>query len=208
MFSILVKIDGFLSRRRNAALLHVVLGFFLILKVFDWYSYSAYSNLLPMMPILIVAGLSLYYGFFRRKFDPSGKQNLLLRLVQATTFFVFAFVMLRVGHPVDYYGLFIWTVLTLILMLTERRIFDDTVVYLDENGVRIPGFFKDHIVAWEKLENVVVRHDFVTFFHRNNKYLQFQVMQTLSELEVAKMNAFCKEKLEREETSNIKSSQS
>lgn len=208
MFSILVKIDGFLSRRRNAALLHVVLGFFLILKVFDWYSYSAYSNLLPMMPILIVAGLSLYYGFFRRKFDPSGKQNLWLRLVQATTFFVFAFVMLRVGHPVDYYGLFIWTALTLILMLTERRIFDDTVVYLDENGVRIPGYFKDHMVAWEKLENVVVRHDFVTFFHRNNKYLQFQVMQTLSELEVAKMNAFCKEKLEREETSNIKSSQS
>ena len=208
MFSILVKIDGFLSRRRNAALLHVVLGFFLILKVFDWYSYSAYSNLLPMTPILIVAGLSLYYGFFRRKFDPSGKQNLWLRLVQATTFFVFAFVMLRVGHPVDYYGLFIWTALTLILMLTERRIFDDTVVYLDENGVRIPGYFKDHMVAWEKLENVVVRHDFVTFFHRNNKYLQFQVMQTLSELEVAKMNAFCKEKLEREETSNIKSSQS
>ena len=116
--------------------------------------------------------------------------------------------MLRVGHPVDYYGLFIWTALTLILMLTERRIFEDTVVYLDENGVRIPGYFKDHMVAWEKLENVVVRHDFVTFFHRNNKYLQFQVMQTLSELEVAKMNAFCKEKLEREETSNIKSSQS
>ena len=75
MFSILVKIDGFLSRRRNAALLHVVLGFFLILKVFDWYSYSAYSNLLPMMPILIVAGLSLYYGFFRRKFDPSGTRR-------------------------------------------------------------------------------------------------------------------------------------
>ena len=128
-----------------------------------------------------------------------------LRLVQATTFLVFAFVMLRVGRSIDYYGLFIWTALTLILLLTERRIFNDTVIYIEEDGVRIPGYFKDHLVRWDKMENVVVRHDFVTFFHRDNKYLQFQVMQTLSELEVAKMNAFCKEKLEQPETSNTQS---
>ena len=205
MFSILVKIEGFLSRRRNASLLHVVLGFFLVLKAFDWYSITAYSNILPVFPILIVAGLSIYYGLFRKKFDPAGKQNMWLRLVQATTFRVFAFVMLRVGRSIDYYGLFIWTALTLILLLTERRIFNDTVIYIEEDGVRIPGYFKDHLVRWNKMENVVVRHDFVTFFHRDNKYLQFQVMQTLSELEVAKMNAFCKEKLEQPETSNTQS---
>jgi hypothetical protein len=42
----------------------------------------------------------------------------------------------------------------------------------------------------------VVREDFITVFNNNKKYLQYQVMQDLSTLEVAKMNAYCKEKVE------------
>lgn len=205
MYTIQIKIDGFESRRRNAGLLHIVLGFFLILKAFDWYTYTVYTSILPVLPILLVAALSLYYGFFRKRTDPSGKQNVWLRLIQATTFLVFAFVMLRVGKAWDYYGLFIWAALTLILLISERKVFNDTVICMDENGVHIPGYYKDYVVKWEKLESVVVRHDFVTFFYHNKKYLQFQVMQTLSELEVAKMNAFCKEKIEQPETANSKS---
>ena len=41
-----------------------------------------------------------------------------------------------------------------------------------------------------------MREDFITLFHIRQKYLQFQVLQDLSTLEIAKMNAFCKEQLE------------
>jgi len=42
-----------------------------------------------------------------------------------------------------------------------------------------------------------VREDFITIFHIREKYLQYQVMQDLSTLEVAKMNAFCRDKIEQ-----------
>jgi hypothetical protein len=87
---------------------------------------------------------------------------------------------------------------SIVLMFSEKRIFQQTTVYFDEPGVKIPGYYRDHLIKWEELSEVVVREDFLTIFHVNQKYLQFQVMQDLSTLEVAKMNAFCREKVEGE----------
>ena len=69
--------------------------------------------------------------------------------------------------------------------------------FFDESGIRIPGNYKDYLVKWDELTEVVVREDFLTFFHIKKKYLQYQVMQDLSTLEVAKLNAFCREQIER-----------
>lgn len=200
MYSIMVKIEGFESRRRNAGLLHIILGFFLILKAFDFYSLSLHQNMLSMIPVLVVAAASLYYGFFRRRIDPSGKNNIWLRLIQAASFLAFGFAMMKVGRPIDYWGLFLWAALSLVLIASERRAFVDTTIYIGEQGVTVPGYYKDHLIAWDELNEIVIRHDFVTLFHHNKKYLQFQVMQTLSELELAKMNAFCRENLEEDGT--------
>jgi hypothetical protein len=205
MFSIMVKIEGFENRRRNAGLLHIVLGFFLVMKAISFYGYTAYTNILSTMPFLVVAGISLYYGFFRRRIDPTGKNNFWLRLIQAATFIVFAGAMIKVGQPLDYYGLLVWALLTILLLATERKAFIDTVLYIDDSGIKIPGYYKDHLVGWNKISEVVIRHDFMTIFHRNKKYLQYQVMQTLSELELAKMNAFCLESIEASAETEIES---
>lgn len=198
MYTVLVKVDGFDSRRRNSALLHIVLGFYLVLKAFDFYGYSEFSNFFSILPVLAVAAASLYYGFFRRRIDPSGRHNVSLRIIQATTFIAFGIAMIKVGKQIDYYGLFVWAILTVLLLVSERKIFTDTIIYFQKEGVKVPGYYKDYLLEWPELEEVVVRHDFITIFNKNKKYLQFQVMQTLSELEVAKMNAFCKEELEKQ----------
>ncbi len=120
-----------------------------------------------------------------------------MRLLQIATLLVFGYIMTREGRPMDYYGLFVWALLMVLLLISERKIFSDTLVYFDENGITVPGDYKNRQLSWEEVDDVVVRHDFVTIFHRK-KYLQYQVMQTLSELEVAKLNAFCREKVEPE----------
>jgi hypothetical protein len=205
MYYITVKIESIESKRRNAGLLHVILGIFLVLKTFDYYHYINYSTVIPIIPLLIVAALSLYYGFFRKTFDYSGNFNQWLRILQVATFTLFAFAMIRVGKPLDYYGLFLWAFLSLILLFSERRIFKESIIVLSDKGVLIPAFYKDQLVEWTELTDIIIRQDFVTIFNRNDKYLQFQVMQTLSELELAKMNAFCKEKLEvKQEVEQLK----
>lgn len=200
MYSITVKIEGIESRRRSAGLLHSVIGFFMIINAANYYRSTQYKNFWPVATFLLVASFSLFYGFFRRKIDLSAQFNYWLRLIQLISFTALGFLVLRTGKTVDYLGVFAFAFLCIVLLFSERKIFQETVVYIEEAGIKVPGYYKDHLVKWEDLREVVIREDFVTLFHIRQKYLQFQVMQDLSTLEVAKMNAFCKEKIERVKT--------
>jgi hypothetical protein len=196
MYSIAVRIEGIESRKRSAGILHIVIGFFMIFNASNYYRFTNYKNVLPIAFILLVASISLFYGFFRKKMDLAAHYNYYLRLVQVISFTVLGFFMIGTGRSSDYIGVFVFALLCIVLMFSERRIFHDTTVYFSEKGIKIPGYYTDHMVKWDEISEVVVREDFLTIFNRKKKYLQYQVMQDLSTLEVAKMNAFCKEKAE------------
>jgi len=196
MFSITVRIDGIENRRRNAGLLHVVIGFFMIINIATYYRYTAYNSFLPLIPLLLIASISLFYGLFRKKLDWNAKYNFWLRLIQFISFIILGIAMTTVGRSLDYIGIFIFALLSIMLLFSEKRLFQETLIRIDENGIVIPGIYKDHLVEWKELSNVVIREDFITIFHEKQKYLQYQVNEDLSTLEVAKMNAFCKERIE------------
>jgi hypothetical protein len=196
MYTVAVKIEGLEKRRRSTGLIHVIMGFFLFIKSLDLYKYLDEKSVTPILPFVIVAIVSLVYGFFRRRLDPFAKHNPGLRLLQVVAFASFAVVMFRIDRTIDVIGLSIWACLSSVLFFSEKRVFQETVLTFTKEGIRIPGSYKEHLVEWGILESVTIRHDFITLFHQGKKYLQYQVMQDLSELEVVKMNAFCKEQIE------------
>lgn len=198
MYSIAVKIDGIESRRRSAGLLHVLVGFFMIFHVSNYYRVTHYQHFWTVAFILLIASFSLFYGFFRKKIDLSAQYNYWLRLIQLICFTILGILLTQTERPVHYLGVFVFALLCIILLFSEKKIFQETIIYLDEAGIRIPGYYRDHLVKWKDISEVIIREDFITLFHIKQKYLQFQVMQNLSTLEVAKMNAFCREKVEGE----------
>ena len=111
-------------------------------------------------------------------------------------FYCLGFLMISTGRSSDYIGVFVFALLCIVLMFSERRIFLETTVYFNEDGIKIPGYYRDHFVEWNEISEIIVREDFITIFNINKKYLQYQVVQDLSTLEVAKINAFCQEKVE------------
>jgi hypothetical protein len=198
MYSVTVRIEGIESRRRSAGLLHLVIGFFMILAASNYYRYKQDIGFASLMLVLLVASFSIFYGLFRRKVDLSVRYNFHLRLLQLLTFGYLAIRMFPVAHKIDIVSLVLFMLLCLTLLFSERRIFSETTIFIDKTGIRIPGIFKEHQLGWEELNDVVIREDFITFFHKQDKYLQFQVKQDLSTLEVAKMNAFCREQLDQQ----------
>jgi hypothetical protein len=167
-----------------------------LIKSLDFYKYLGESSVTPIALFTAVAIISLVYGFFRRRLDITAKHNAGIRLLQTISFLSFGILMYRLGKTVDYASLFLWAFLTLLLFFSEKKIFQETLLYFTNEGIKVPGTYKEHLVEWNVLESVTVRHDFITLFHSGKKYLQYQVMQDLSELEVVKMNAFCKEHIE------------
>lgn len=197
MYTVAVRIEGMDRRRRSTSLVHAILGFFLVMKSFDLYHYIQNRSIVPALPFLAVGIASLFYAFFRTRIDLTARHNAGLRLLQTVSFFSFGFVMLRIGRSIDYMSLFVWGLLTLVLFFSEKRIFKETLLSFAEKGITLPGTYRDHLVPWSALESVVARRDFITLFHRGKKYLQYQVLQDLSELELVKVNAFCKEQIEK-----------
>lgn len=196
MYSIAVRIEDIEKRRRSAGLLHIVLGFFLVAKGADYFKSIEYRSFLPVIPVLLIASLSLFYGFFRKKLDTGSRLNGRLRLLQLVTFLVLGIIFFMAGRVLDYMVVFVFAVFCLVLFFSERKIFEETNIILDQEGLTIPGSYKEHRVPWTDLSEVIIREDFITIFHVRKKYLQYQVLQDLSTLELAKMNAFCREKLE------------
>jgi hypothetical protein len=195
MYSIAVKIDDFEKRKRSSALLHLAIGLFLLIKSADYYKYVQYKNFLPVAPGLIVASLSLFYGLFRKKLDVSGSANLWLRCFQLLSYLVLGFLLIGKGSSFEVTVAFLFAFFCGVLLFTERKIFTETIISIGTEGIKIPGYYKEHLVRWNDVESVVIREDFITIFHIKQKYLQFQVMQDLSTLELAKMDAFCKEQV-------------
>ena len=201
MYSIAVKIDDFEKRRRSSALLHLAIGLFLLIKTADYYKYVQYRDFLPVAPGLIVAGLSLFYGLFRKRLDVTGRANFWLRCFQLLSYLLLGILLIGKGTAFEVTVAFLFAFFCGILLFTERKIFTDTIITLGEEGIKIPGYYREHLVSWNEVENVVIREDFITVFHIRQKYLQFQVLQDLSTLEIAKLNAFCKEMVDQAKVS-------
>ncbi|HVK97321.1 MAG TPA: hypothetical protein VM368_05855 [Flavisolibacter sp.] len=200
MYRVAIKVDGIENRKKSVGVLHIVVGFYLLIKSGEISSNATNGsyNLIALL-ILLLAIVSLIYGFSRKRLDPYGKYNMWLRLLQIITLLYFGISVLRSGTGSSLYNVifFIWSALFTMMLFLERRIFLDTEIKFTNEGIIVPGLYKDHEISWNVLEDVIVRHDFITIFNKNKKYLQYQVLQDLSALEIAKMNAFCREKIEQ-----------
>ena len=198
MYTVAVKIEGMERRRRTTGLLHIIIGFYFILKTLDLLNYTEARSIVPILPFLLIGIVSVAYGFFRRRFDPIATYNARLRFLQGIGFFSFGILLYRIGaRQLDYCLMFVWMAICLLLYFSEKKIFAVSLIQFTADGIIIPGSYKQHLVPWHTLESVTVRHDFITLFHQGKRFLQYQVLQDLAELELVKLNSFCKEQIER-----------
>lgn len=196
MYTVAIKIEEMQRRRRSASVMHAVIGFFLLAKAADYYRLLQFESFLPPLPAFLIAGVSIAYSFLRKTYDPLARYHHSLRILQLLTFLYLGVAFLKMATTLDSISVFAFALLCLLLYFVEKKIFSPTQMVFTKDGVTVPGGFKNHLVSWADLSEVVVREDFITLFHVQKKYLQYQVMQDLSTLEVAKMNAFCKEQIE------------
>ena len=55
MYTVAVKIEGLERRRRSTGLVHVIIGFFLLIKSLDLYKYLGEKSITPILLFVIVA---------------------------------------------------------------------------------------------------------------------------------------------------------
>lgn len=197
MYSIPVKIEGIEKRKRSIGLLHVVTGFFLIACASRYFRFLQYENFLPVLPIYLIAAISIVYGFLQRRKDPLAKYNHWVRLLQFLCFVGLGISVLPFSRNYSVFILFLWAGIVLALLFSERRIFQETNLQMNKKGILIPGYFTNRFVPWMVIESVVIRPDYITFFRSNQTYLQMETATAMREEEIVRIQSFCKDRIEQ-----------
>lgn len=196
MYNVPVRLDGIERRKRSTGLLHVVAGFFLIASTGIYFGQNPEVQLVWVVPVYLVAGVSLLYGFMRKKIDPGARFNHWVRVLQFLTFALLAMTLLKDASPARVASLAIWAIVVVFLMFTERKIFHDTDLLVKTDGVTVPGYLRNHLLPWSEIESFILRNDYLTITRKNQKYVQLELMEDIAPEDIRQINAFCDRQLQ------------
>ena len=132
--------------------------------------------------------------------DPHAEFNHWMRMLQFLVFSILGILMLKSKIEFRNMSLLIWAVVCILLLFTERKIFHDAYLSLGKSNITIPGYFSNKVIPWSVIENVIVRQDYVTIYYPQNRYLQYEVMSQLNDLEIKNINQFCQRHLGEKQT--------
>jgi hypothetical protein len=200
MHRIAIKIDGIERRKKSTGLFHVIAGLFLIANAAEYYKQSEYQNFLIVLPVFFVAAISLVYGLLRNKLDPKAQFYLWVRVLQLLMFSVLGIIMLQFTTGFRNVTLFLWAVICILLLFTERKIFHDAFLLFGKNTITIPGYFSNKVIPWSVIEKIVVRPDYVTLYYPQNRYLQYEILTEINEAEIKNINHFCQQQIAQKQT--------
>jgi hypothetical protein len=194
MYKIPVKIEAIEKRKKATDPLHLIGGFFL-LGIAATLTSSTQNSLLYILPVYLIAIISIFYGVLRRKLDATGKYNHWIRVVQFLTFLMLAIYTVHLFSDLKVASLVIWGIVILFLMFTERKVFHDTDITIKNDGIYVPGYFTGHLIPWNNITDLVLRTDYITVSKSNNKFLQLEVVKLLAEEEIAQINEFSRQQV-------------
>lgn len=191
MYKLPVKLDGIERRKRSTGLLHIVAGLFLIVSA-GMYYFETVQQKSPLMILLYgVAIVSLFYGFFRQRLDPAAKYNHWVRLLQFISFTVLAISLVNSVSIIRILSLALWAIVILFLMFTERKIFHDTDLQVKEEGIFVPGYFRNDLIPWSGIEGFVLRPDYLTITRTDKKYVQLELLKDVDPAQMEEINVYC-----------------
>lgn len=197
MLKLAVKLEKIEKRRKNTPILHYAAGFILLAKTLDYIHKFRFENIVTAIPFFLVALASIIYGNRLKKWDPKGKYNQWLRLVQTGFFVILGILFLYIDGVIDEAIVFVYGAICAYLFFVEKKTFEDSFVELDKEGIILPGDVNNTIIQWYKVKDLVARPDFITIFKENNQYLQLELMHSEPAEKLESINAYARQRIQQ-----------
>jgi hypothetical protein len=193
-YSIPVYFEPFERQKKAARLIHLLAGFLMIANAWGDFNQPT-PNLVFVVVQVAGAMLCILFAFAGKKVFPDSKNtNQVFRLVEALLFAYAAWYFFSKMN-LTFMGLLqvLAAIGLILLFITERKIFSATIVRIDDKGIHTPNNLADRFIAWNEIENMLIKNDFISINTTKNQFIQFETNIILSELEMDEMNAFCRE---------------
>ncbi|GAA0547546.1 hypothetical protein [Chitinophaga japonensis] len=182
------------ARLRLQPVMHGMAGLLFLFNAIGIYN-SRQPGWGMILYFLAVGLASLLFPFIMRRFSNFSGANSLMRIVQV--FVCFSACLYFLAHMKPLIG-----ILQLLVGLgmayigwVEYNILKPVYVLMDITGITLPATFSSRTVAWNQLNNVVLRNDLLTIDFKNNKILQLEVLDDIPGIKEDEINGFCRSRL-------------
>lgn len=95
----------------------------------------------------------------------------------------------------------LWSIVFAFFAKTEQAIFHPQQMFINSIGITYLTVFKPIIIVWNAIDRVAVRADYFSIFKKNGRYLQFEIVDHLSEDERNAISDQCKKLIEHGQAS-------
>jgi cation transport ATPase len=195
MYNVPVKIESIERRKRLTAPLHIIASLFLIINAGILIKHLNYQQLLLLYPIYAVALVSIIYAISLKKWNKRATYNLWMRIAQFICFAWLGFIFIPFANTISIITLFLWAIITLLLIFTERRIYHKTDLQLTKEGILIPGQRTHKSLPWQQVQDFIIRPDFITIIRTNQLYVQLEILKKIDADQLHNMNHFSAEQI-------------
>lgn len=193
-YKIPILFEPFQKQKKAARLLHLLAGFLMIANA--WGDFKQPTPHLVFVVIQVAGAiLAILFALTGKTLFPNrSAANGLFRLAEAAILFYAASYFF--GMNLTFMGMLqiVGGLGLLLLFFTERKIFADCFVTIDEKGVHTPNNIKDRLIEWKDIDNMLIKNDFVSINTKQNQFIQYETDVMLSELQMDEMNEFCRER--------------
>jgi hypothetical protein len=193
-YSIPVYFEPFERQKKAARLIHFLAGFLMIANAWGDFNQPT-PDLIFVVVQVAGALLCILFAFAGKKVFPQSKNtNQVFRLIE-TLLFAYAawYFFTKMNLTLMGFLQVLAAIGLLMLFITERKIFSATNIRIDDKGIHTPNNLADRFIAWNEIENMLIKNDFISINTIKNQFIQYETNIILSELEMDEMNAFCRE---------------
>ena len=177
---------------RYARLLHLLASSIFMLNAWIGYKLPSPPLLFVVSQIAISLVIFVYVVLGKMLIKDVAQSNFLFRLLEAAGFFSAAWYFFKHMNAPLQGSLAILTLIGILyLMFTERKIFKPAYISFREKGIILPGVPKSDLLKWDQIENIRIRSDFASINTKDNRFLQYEINQVLSDEEIDTVNAWC-----------------
>ena len=194
MYKIRILHPNTLTRLRLQPVMHGMAGLLFLFNAIGIYN-SDKPNWWMVTFFMVVGLLSVLFPFLMRRARNFSGANSMMRLLQV--FVCCSGCLYFLSHMQPFIGvlqLLIGAGLAYIGWV-EHNIFKPVYIHMDITGITLPTTFSSRVVAWNQLNNVILRNDLLTVDFKNNKVLQLEVLDNIPDIKEDEINGFCRSRL-------------
>lgn len=188
--SINIRNPAIEKRKQQIIPIHALLSLTVILCIPSIIVISA-NYMYGIIITSIIAILFFVIPLTLHKKNKLYKWNTVIRYIEACIMAIIGVVLLLYTQWFNGISGTIWSIILTYLATIERSIFKPQQIFIHKLGITYSYVIKPITILWNTIENIVIRSDYISIFKKNNRYIQFEITDDLSDAELKEINELC-----------------